>query len=58
MYLIYHPILQFIFAPIIVCVLNEELHLLQSMIMVFEHWTIVLQVRAGSEVSCGTSDGD
>ena len=30
-------------------------HLWQSVIVVFEHWTTVLQVRAGSEVPCGIS---
>lgn len=66
--LIYHLVLSLIFAPVIVCVLNKESHLWQSVTVVFEphtnhtvvfeHCTIVLQVRAGSEVSCGTSDGD
>lgn len=37
MYLIYHLVLKLIFAPIIVCVLNEESHLWQSVIMVFKY---------------------
>lgn len=36
MYLIYHLVLRLIFAPIKVCILNEESHLWQSVIMVFE----------------------
>lgn len=36
MYLIYHLVLKLIFVPIIICVLNKESHLWQSVIMVFE----------------------